>query len=422
MRPTLFELPVWAVIAGTAVLGAIVLFLNRKQPKKNLIIPAGMFAGALILESAVLKEPVKVPAYGFMIMVAFITGTFVAVRRAEKWGIHPDHLIDGGLCAILFGILGARILFVIQFYDEHFSGTAVTDGKEYSRVWNIFKVWQGGLVFYGGLAGAAIAIVVLLRMRKLKISLMSDLILPSVILGLAITRIGCFLNGCCFGVVTDVPWAVTFPWSSFAHEKQADDLKTFLVLRSRKLFGPDVFTGMMGPIEHAERKYGNLIDAGTDSQSFTVLKMMKQRVESTGTDLSQCSFHIRSLMSVPTEELWISPLPVHPTQLYASFTGFLIFGILLLLTKYRTFNGQIGLVFGLLYSVNRFIIEIFRGDSGKTLGMSMSQWISIALFAVSAVLYVYLSRKGECTPLPVRKTDSRTGPLKNENLQKNKKK
>jgi prolipoprotein diacylglyceryltransferase len=65
-------------------------------------------------------------------------------------------------------------------------------------------------------------------------------------------------------------------------------------------------------------------------------------------------------------------------------------------------------VFGLLYSVNRFIIEIFRGDSSTFLGMTMSQWISIVLFIISGVLYVYLGRKGACTPLPV-KTDISSG-------------
>ena len=179
MRPVLFELPEWVILTGTVLLGAIILFLNRKQPKKNLIIPAGMFAGAVILEAFVLKEAVKIPAYGFMIMVAFITGTYISVWRAKRWGINPDHLIDAGLCAIIFGILGARALFIIQFFNEYFWGTGIRDGEEYNKFWNIFKIWQGGLVFYGGLGGGAVAIILLLKMRKLKISLLSDLILPS---------------------------------------------------------------------------------------------------------------------------------------------------------------------------------------------------------------------------------------------------
>jgi len=404
MRPTLFEFPVWAVITGTAVLGAVVVFLNRKQPKKNLIVPAGMFACALVLEATVLKGPVKVPAYGFMIMTAFITGTYIAVWRAKKWGIHPDHLIDAGLCAILFGILGARILFVIQFYDEYFSPTVTKNGREYSRLWNMLKIWQGGLVFYGGLAGAAIAIVVLLRMRKLKISLMSDLIMPCVILGLAITRIGCFLNGCCFGAVTDVPWAVTFPGGGFSHTKQVEDLTSFLTGKTGEYSGPQRAAEMKARIKQAEEEHSTTVNRTV----FTLVKSMKQQVLKQNPDLSECGYHTQALMSAPLDKLWESPLPVHPTQIYASFTGFLIFGILILLTRYRTFDGQIGLVFGLLYSVNRFIIEIFRGDSSTFLGMTMSQWISIVLFIISGVLYVYLGKKGDCTPLPV-KTDISSG-------------
>lgn len=399
MKPVLFSLPEWIVIAGTVCLGAVMLFLNRKQPKKNLAVSAAMFAGAAFLEAVMLKGEVKVPAYGFMIMLAFISGTFIAVRRANRWNIDPGHLVDAGLCAILFGILGARLLFIIQFFNEYFWGTGIRNGEEYNKFWNIFKIWQGGLVFYGGLAGAAVAIIILLRRRGISVAYAADLVLPSVILGLAITRIGCFLNGCCFGVAAEVPWTVTFPRSSFAHEKQAEDLKDILVLRSTSLFGPGVMSSMTESIREAERRHGNLIDAGIRSRAFRVLKRMKRRVLASEPDLSRLSFHTRALMNVSMEKLWKQPLPVHPTQIYASVTAFLIFGILLLATPHRTFDGQIGMLFGLLYSVNRFTIEIFRGDNDTMLYMTISQWLSIALFLFCGVMYIYLKKKGTYTPI-----------------------
>ena len=261
-------------------------------------------------------------------------------------------------------------------------------------------------MFYGGLAGAAIAIIVLLRIRKLKISLLSDLILPSVILGLAITRIGCFLNGCCFGVVADVPWTVTFPQGRFAHVKQIEDVKSFIESH-RDNVDPKEYEIWMGLLQQADKK-GDIYDTSDldKSQVYPILKAMRQKVLAAKPDTELCGYHTHTLVNTPLEELWKGPLPVHPAQLYAAATAFLIFGILVWLTPYRKFDGQIGSLFGLLYAVNRFIMEMLRGDNGRFLAMTISQWISILLFIVAGGAYIYLWKKGEYTPLPVPKVPS----------------
>jgi phosphatidylglycerol:prolipoprotein diacylglycerol transferase len=104
-------------------------------------------------------------------------------------GIDANVVMDLGLWTMLAGIAGARIFHMIQFHD-HYVGKSL---------FSLFEVWRGGLVFYGGMIGSIIAGVIFLRMRKISVLRITDVIAPAVPLGIAFARFGCFLNGCCFG-------------------------------------------------------------------------------------------------------------------------------------------------------------------------------------------------------------------------------
>ncbi len=138
-----------------------------------------------------------------MVGLGFVFGLWAAARRARAVGINPDHMYDLVFPWILVGgMLGARLLYVISYWDRDFAGQPFTD---------VFQIWRGGLVFYGGLLGAVLA--AMYRIRKLKLPLWktADCFAPSIALGHAFGRIGCLLNGCCFGRPSDLPWAVNFP-------------------------------------------------------------------------------------------------------------------------------------------------------------------------------------------------------------------
>ena len=399
MKPVFFEIPRLFFLIGTAVVAAVLFWIERKEPLKAKLITAAAVAGAFVIEFLFIKGPVEVPAYGFMIMVAFITGTYFAAYRAKKWGVDPNNVIDGGLLAVVFGILGARLLFTIQYFDIHFWGTGYRNGEPYNKFWNVFKLWQGGLVFYGGLIGAAAAIIILFRKRKLKLPFAADLCLPSVILGLAITRIGCFFNGCCFGRITDVPWKVTFPEGSYSHLRQLELIKMFIADHSA-MFDNAYFSGKM----EALKSIISLDPAGIRShRALMILAEMKQKIIDSGFALDDLSCHMHTLLSTPFGDF---PCPVHPTQIYASIMGFVLFGLILFLTRYRKFDGQMGTLLCILYAVNRFTIECFRSDNNTNLGLTISQWISIALFIGCGYLYYLLKKKGELTPIPVPAEES----------------
>ncbi|MDI6891534.1 MAG: prolipoprotein diacylglyceryl transferase [Actinomycetota bacterium] len=144
--------------------------------------------------------PLVVYSYGFMLAVAFLIGALLARREAKRKGFDPDIIYDLVIWVAIGGIVGARLFYVIG----HWESFAVMP-------LSIFAIWEGGLVYYGGLAGGALAVVILVLKRGLPIWDTADMITLSLALGYAIARIGCFLNGCCHGRPSNLPWAVVFP-------------------------------------------------------------------------------------------------------------------------------------------------------------------------------------------------------------------
>lgn len=146
--------------------------------------------------------------------LAFIAGLWTASRRGLREGVPAETTLDVGPWLIIGAIIGARILYVITFSREEFAG---------QPIWEIFAVWQGGLVYYGGLIGASIGYILYARRKKLPFWKGADILAPSIALGYVFGRIGCLLNGCCYGRPCDLPWAVRFPYNSHPFKQQLQD-------------------------------------------------------------------------------------------------------------------------------------------------------------------------------------------------------
>jgi phosphatidylglycerol:prolipoprotein diacylglycerol transferase len=142
--------------------------------------------------------------YGIMVASGFLAGLWTAGRRAMLQGVSPEKVYDLGLSLMVGSILGARTLYVITFWNQEFA-------DDFSKV---FKIWEGGLVYYGGLIGASLAVIIYTRIKKLPLWKMADVLAPSVALGYAFGRIGCLMNGCCYGRACSLPWAIKFPASN----------------------------------------------------------------------------------------------------------------------------------------------------------------------------------------------------------------
>jgi len=146
--------------------------------------------------------PLTVHSYGVMIAIAFLAGLWTASRRAVLTGIPGEKILDLGPWLIVGAILGARTLYVTSYWNEQFAGKPITE---------IFMVQKGGLVYYGGLIGASLACILFSQFKKLPLWKLADIMAPSIALGYVFGRIGCLLNGCCYGRACSALWAVTYP-------------------------------------------------------------------------------------------------------------------------------------------------------------------------------------------------------------------
>ncbi len=243
--------------------------------------------------------PIPIRLYGLMIGLGFIIGIFLAARQAKKEGVNPDRVLDLGVYMLLTAIVGSRLLFVL------------TDLKDFSaNPLQAFALWKGGLVFYGGLLAAVPVGIWYLKKHSLPVWKTTDIMAPSIALGQAFGRLGCFSAGCCYGAPSSGLFSVIF----------------------------------------------------TDPRSLAPLGV-----------------------------------PLFPTQLTEAAGNLTIFLVLLLVRRFKKFDGQVFWSYVLFYAVLRFVIEFFRGDTIRGLyfgnAISTSQIIAIGMFLLAGVMIWRLSKK-----------------------------
>lgn len=150
--------------------------------------------------------PFAVHAYGFMLAVGFLVGIFIIIHFAKKENIREEHVLELSIYGIIAAIVGSRLMYVIGEWQQY---------KE--NLLEIFMVQKGGLAFLGGLLLGFLVVGIAARRRGIPFLKLMDVCAPGASVGYAIARVGCFLNGCCFGHPAEVPWGVRFPFGSLAH-------------------------------------------------------------------------------------------------------------------------------------------------------------------------------------------------------------
>jgi phosphatidylglycerol:prolipoprotein diacylglycerol transferase len=136
-----------------------------------------------------------------MLLIGFILGYWLAIKRAEKYSIPKPALLDLSLYLLLGGIIGGRFVYVLLNWRYYLHNP-----------FQIIAIWNGGLSFYGSLGAGVLTAIAFARRRNINFWHLADLLTPSLALGYAFGRIGCFLNGCCYGVPTSLPIGVRFPF------------------------------------------------------------------------------------------------------------------------------------------------------------------------------------------------------------------
>ncbi len=142
---------------------------------------------------------VSLYTYGLFVAMGFLAGIWVAKQEARRLGENPERITDLCFFLLIFSILGARLFYVLTA-PKTFLGNPL----------EIFRIWNGGLVFYGGFLGALATIAVYFRRHRMPLWRTLDILAPGVAVGHALGRVGCFFAGCCYGLACELPWAVTF--------------------------------------------------------------------------------------------------------------------------------------------------------------------------------------------------------------------
>jgi phosphatidylglycerol:prolipoprotein diacylglycerol transferase len=216
-----------------------------------------------------------------MLAIAFLVAIFGVGKMAKKYDISFDSIIDLAVWVIIGAVVGARVAYVVTEYRYFLS----------VPWWYVLMVSSGGLAFHGGLIGGFLAGFWFVKVKKIYPWKLADLAAPFIALGYSIVRLGCFMNGCCYGKISNAPWAL------------------------------------------------------------------------------RCAANDTALR--------------HPTQLYSMIGSLIIAVILFRLRNHRHFNGFLFLLYVGLYSIMRFIVEIFRESPMVFPWLSIAQLVCIILGALS---------------------------------------
>lgn len=233
MLQTLVVIPDWLIgaplliawaVASAALIGWLVYKQGWGNETLSYVPVLGLIGVAIYFVLPNLQVEVDgvyglpIRGYGVMLLLGTVSAVGLAAYRARSMGLDPEVIYSLAFVMFIFGILGARIWFVIQ-YNHEFQRPTIGE-----TIGALLSVTQGGLVVYGSVIGGLIAGIVYAIRRKLPMLALADIIAPSMVIGLAFGRIGCLFNGCCYGGVCEVDWApsMAFPQGSPPYIHQLD--------------------------------------------------------------------------------------------------------------------------------------------------------------------------------------------------------
>jgi len=201
-------LAVWAV-GGALAVARSAAARGWRETVKALAVPLAVTGGliAFILPALDDGRGVPVRGYGVMLLAAAAAGTWLSIRRGRAMGFDADTILGLGMEIFLWGLVGARLFYVVEYREQFFR-----PGRSlWAALPDILNIAAGGLVVFGALPTAALAAWRFATRHGLPLLQLADCIAPGLLVGLALGRVGCFLNGCCYGGPCDLPWALAFP-------------------------------------------------------------------------------------------------------------------------------------------------------------------------------------------------------------------
>lgn len=284
--------------------------------------------------------------YGLMLVIGFLAAVQLAKYLARRKGINPELFVNAGLLALVMGVVGARLSHVLENLAEY-TRSDLSIGQ---NLWNAINISSGGLTYYGGFLLAFPVLLIYARIKKIPMRLGMDIVAPCLMVGLGFGRIGCFLNGCCYGVQSDVAsvGAVEFPYRSIAYEDQWREGK---ITPPPQLVRTD---GRHAELIPREQLKGELLALADEQHSLSVL----------------------------------------PSQLYSTITAWLIAAMLVAYFSLGPASGRVFALMMMVEGLTRFLLEMLRVEPPVLGPLSLSMVLGLGLMAGGVVLWLIFGRLG----------------------------
>ncbi|MCL2304892.1 MAG: prolipoprotein diacylglyceryl transferase [Planctomycetaceae bacterium] len=424
MRQTLLYLPAtvlgiplfgfgilfWTVLVSTVVAIAARIRKHGMDEEAWGYLPMLVVAEALIVyvvPNVSTPDGFPIRGYGVFLLLAIVSAVGLLMYRGKKlWNMPPDTIISLSLWSVICGLVGARLFYVIEYWPE------IRKPDFMATLISLVSITEGGLVVYGSIIGGTLGATVFLLKNRLPVLATLDLLAPALLLGIAIGRLGCLMNGCCFGGVCDLPWAITFPQGSPAHLHQLLHHQTYfggLKFREERTDKTSrLRIEAVRPGCEAEKigleKEMTVLALGWKNQEQDQLFPVREERELFAF-MNDAILNRQQEILVVTDSpppfhhymipLVLEVLPVHPTQIYSSLFAAFGSGLLLFLSPRCKKDGQVFLLLITYYPIARFIEEMIRTDEGSFLGtgFTVSQNVSLAVLGGVVLLGFYLKSR-----------------------------
>ncbi len=335
--------------------------------------------------------------YGAMMLLGVVSAIALALYRAPRRGLKPDVIYGLAPWVLVLGIAGARLFYVVEYYEQF----AAPSWGETLR--NLLNFTGGGLVVYGSIMGGVLGAALYCWRNTIPLLRLGDVVIPCLFLGMFFGRIGCLLNGCCYGGrCEDNGWALRFPPGSPLYSEQFESAELtgiqFAVSKAKRLTLPAEIDYVLPDSLAAQAG----ITAGQVVQQITPLPPALEDLDPTRPAEETRWRGLRIVVDEQpyqwsSDELPQRSLPVWPSQLMSSGLALTLCLLLLALSPWAIrYEGLLVVVGFAGYAIIRFGLEMIRSDEPGQFGtgLTISQWVSIATFIAATALAVYVFKRG----------------------------
>jgi len=314
-------------------------------------------------------DHIVIHGFGLMLVIGFLCAMALAKYLARRSGVDAEAFANAALLALFAGVLGARLSHVFENFDEF------TDPSKgfFGNLAAVFNISSGGLTYYGGFLLAFPTLVIYALVKKIPLRLGMDIVAPCLMIGLGFGRIGCFLNGCCYGAQCDLPWAVRFPYNSYAYQEE---------FHAGKVDAPPELLRPVG-----SKGSARLLTSEELRDGYTVAPSSIDPTKSV-----RVPMNLQQLGAAREAASLQRSAPLHPAQLYSAITALLLAWLLVEYFKFPHAPGMVFAVMMVLEGIARFALELLRVEPGviKIAGhdWSLSMVLSVGLVILGAILAV----------------------------------